>query len=70
MCLIGSIPFFSPQTVLQAKGAGKEHKEGTSQTKSAMVEFDTEVKCAYFLIKFHEQTVSAIGPGALQVRSL
>jgi hypothetical protein len=71
---IGSLPFFFPQTVLPArepaKGAGKEQKQGTTQTKTAMVEFNTEPECAYFLAKFHEQTASAIGPGPLQVRSL
>ena len=53
-----------------AKAAGKEQKQGTTQTKTAMVEFNTEPECAYFLAKFHEQTASAIGPGPLQVRSL
>ena len=46
MCLIGSLPFFFPQTVLEPKGGvGKS----AMPTKSSMVEFDSEAECAYFL---------------------
>ena len=47
MCLIGSLPFFFPQTVLEPKGGvGKS----AMPTKSSMVEFDSEAECAYFLM--------------------
>ena len=66
MCLIGSLPFFFPQTVLEPKGAGKN----AMPTKSSMVEFDNEAECAYFVMKYHEQHVPSIGPALLQASSL
>ena len=71
MCLIGSLPFFFPQTVLEPKeGNGKGASKNAIITKSAMVEFENEGECAWFLMTYDQKHVPAIGPAQLQASSL
>ena len=67
MCLIGSLPFFFPQTVLEGKGAASKN---AILTKSAMVEFENEAECAWFMMTYDQKHVPEIGPAQLQASSL
>ena len=69
MCLIGSLPFFFPQTVLDPKDA-KGGSKNAILTKSAMVEFENEAECAWFMMTYDQKHVPAIGPAQLQASSL
>ena len=71
MCLIGSLPFFFPQTVLEPKeGNGKGASKNAIITKSAMVEFEHDAECAWFQLSYDQQHIPLIGPAHLQASSL